>query len=217
MTDARERILSRVRQSLGRGELDQASQERLEQRIAEPPHYHQARFEGDGLQHFIDKLASPALTASAEQLTGFGDLRSAVQAYLEQHQLAPRVCITTDPRLQQLNWAGIETHHDIDRNEPVSLSVAEAGIMETGSLVFESGVDSPTLHHFLPLHHLAVLELSNLLPYMEDYWQRLKARGEAHPRNINFVTGSSGTADIEAQLVRGAHGPRFLHILLIDE
>lgn len=214
---AREQVLGKLRQSLGRGELDELSRERLARRMAEPPRFHQARFEGDGLQHFIDKLSSPALTASAERLSGFGDLRAAVQAYLEKNQLDPRVCLTTDPRLQNLNWAGIDTHHDIDRNEPVSVSVAEAGIMETGSLVYQSGPDTPTLHQFLPLHHLAVLELANLLPYMEDYWARLKERGEAHPRNINFITGSSGTADIEAQLVRGAHGPRYLHILLIGE
>lgn len=215
MSSARDRILGRVRQSLGRGELDELARERLNRRLAEPPEFLQARFEGEGLQHFIDKLSSPALTASAERLEGFGDLRAAVQGYLEKNQLAARVCITTDPRLTGLNWAGVEVHHDIDRNEAVSISVAEAGIMETGSLVFQSAPHSPTLHHFLGLHHLAVLEVGNLLPYMEDYWRRFRERGEAHPRNINFVTGSSGTADIEAQLVRGAHGPRFLHILLV--
>jgi len=185
--------------------------------VAEPPAYLQARYQGEGLQHFIDKLSSPALTASAERLAGLGDLRGAVQGYLDKHELAPRVCLAPDPRLQNLNWAGIDTHHDIDRNEPVSITVAEAGIMETGSLVFQSGPHSPTLHNFLPLHHLAVLEVASLVPYMEDYWRRFRERGEVHPRNINFVTGSSGTADIEAQLVRGAHGPRFLHIFLIGE
>jgi len=217
MTSPRERILGKVRTSLGRGELDGTTRERLARRVAEPPEYLQARYQGEGLQHFLDKLASPGLSASVERLGGLGDLRAAVQGYLEKHQLAPRVCITSDPRLNNLNWAGIEVHHDIDRNEPVSISVAESGIMETGTLVFQSGPDSPTLHHFLALHHLAVLEVDNLVPYMEDYWRRFRERGEAHPRNINFVTGSSGTADIEAQLVRGAHGPRFLHIFLMGE
>jgi L-lactate utilization protein LutC len=41
------------------------------------------------------------------------------------------------------------------------------------------------------------------------------ATGEAAPRTIALVTGASGTTDIEASYVRGAHGPRFLHVVLI--
>jgi len=49
---------------------------------------------------------------------------------------------------------------------------------------------------------------------MEDFWREFRDTNELMPRNINFVTGVSGTADIESKLVRGAHGPRQLHILL---
>jgi L-lactate dehydrogenase complex protein LldG len=36
------------------------------------------------------------------------------------------------------------------------------------------------------------------------------------PRVVNWVTGPSRTADIEQTLLLGAHGPRRLHILLVD-
>ncbi|MGF1562598.1 MAG: lactate utilization protein C, partial [Geminicoccaceae bacterium] len=89
------------------------------------------------------------------------------------------------------------------------------GIAETGTLVFHSGPHSPVLHSFLPLHHLIAVRADAMLRTMEDYWDIVRDSGMAHPRNINLITGTSGTADIEAKNIRGAHGPRFMHIYLI--
>ena len=47
---------------------------------------------------------------------------------------------------------------------------------------------------------------------MEDY--AASVQGEAAPRNVNLITGASGTTDIEGVLTRGAHGPRKLHIVI---
>ena len=40
-------------------------------------------------------------------------------------------------------------------------------------------------------------------------------QGMAQPRNAILITGPSGTTDIEGSYVRGAHGPGFLHVLLV--
>ncbi len=54
----------------------------------------------------------------------------------------------------------------------------------------------------------------------EDAWRMLrennKKSGGAMPRTAAFVTGPSRTADIEQTIQLGAHGPRRLHIVLID-
>jgi L-lactate dehydrogenase complex protein LldG len=37
------------------------------------------------------------------------------------------------------------------------------------------------------------------------------------PRNVMLVTGPSRSADIEQALELGAHGPRRLHVVLLDD
>ena len=37
------------------------------------------------------------------------------------------------------------------------------------------------------------------------------------PRTVNFITGPSRTGDIEQRIELGAHGPRRLHIVLIED
>ncbi len=37
------------------------------------------------------------------------------------------------------------------------------------------------------------------------------------PRVVNFITGPSRTGDIEQRIVLGAHGPRRLHIVVVEK
>ena len=50
----------------------------------------------------------------------------------------------------------------------------------------------------------------------EDGWDRLRSAA-AMPRAVNFITGPSRTGDIEQRIELGAHGPRRLHIILVDD
>jgi L-lactate dehydrogenase complex protein LldG len=49
----------------------------------------------------------------------------------------------------------------------------------------------------------------------EDGWDRLR-EGGGPPRAVNFITGPSRTGDIEQRIELGAHGPRRLHIVIVD-
>ena len=86
-------------------------------------------------------------------------------------------------------------------------------IAESGSLVFHSGPDTPVLLAFLPLHHVVALRAATILPHLEDY----AALASPAPRNANLITGASGTTDIEGSYVRGAHGPGFLHVVIVED
>jgi L-lactate dehydrogenase complex protein LldG len=82
-----------------------------------------------------------------------------------------------------------------------------------------SGAHTPTTLNFLPETHIVVVRRDQVVATYEDGWDRLKAaaKTEALPRTVNFVTGPSRTADIEQHIELGAHGPRRLHIVLVED
>lgn len=127
--------------------------------------------------------------------------------------MRPSLALEQVPALTALGWGGVETHATIAPDEPVALGIALLGVAESGSLVVHSGAGTPILLSFLPLHHIAVLRETDLLAHLEDY-AALLATMEV-PRNAILITGPSGTTDIEGSYVRGAHGPGFLHVMLV--
>ncbi len=165
----------------------------------------------DPVEAFIQKCANPALGVTLDRVAGWHGLPGAVRAYLDQHGLAHRLSVSGDPRLDGLDAGGIATHRPAASDEAAAISVASWGIAETGSVVIHSAPDQPILNAMLPRHWLVAVEEAKILPFLDDYATFATAR----PRNAVLITGSSGTTDIEGYFVRGAHGPGFVHVLLI--
>ena len=98
---------------------------------------------------------------------------------------------------------------------------AETAIAETGTLLAESGPEHPSSLNFLPEHHIVALKASQVVAAYEDAWVKLrkarkKGRGFDLPRTLNMITGPSRTGDIEQTMQLGAHGPRRLHIIIVE-
>jgi L-lactate dehydrogenase complex protein LldG len=162
---------------------------------------------------FLARVISPAVSATAERVAVLRDFPDAVRRYLTAHGLAASVALQPHPDLGALDWSGVEMHDRIGLDEPVAVGLARGGIAETGSLVFHSAPGSPTLFAFLPVHHIVAVAADRIWSGLEDYADAFA--GTAQPRNVNLITGASGTTDIEGTLVRGAHGPGHLHVVLI--
>ncbi|MCP4725458.1 MAG: hypothetical protein GY863_10500 [bacterium] len=113
------------------------------------------------------------------------------------------------------------TFDDIGQNDfknsiagiPASLVRASYAIADTGTLAFIYDDCGNTLPHFLPECIFAVIEKSRLLPDQVELFEKVSP-DEA--KNMVFVTGPSRTADIEKVLVLGAHGPKRLIVLMME-
>jgi len=232
MSGDRERMLGSLRRGLGRGRdaaADAAARSAVDVRLgARQRGPIPARSKLDPAEQVAlfetmarEQAATVVRVASAAAIPG------AVADYLKAANLPPRVRVAPDAALTALPWED-QPMLDISTgraaaDDPVSLTGAFAGIAETGTLMLLSGATHPTTLNFLPDVHMVVLRAADVVGPYEDAWDRLRARDGAHggggalPRTVNFVTGPSRTADIEQTIQLGAHGPRRLHIILIDD
>jgi L-lactate dehydrogenase complex protein LldG len=168
---------------------------------------------------FTARVSAEKVGATVERVAGLTDLPAAVARYVAANALAPDFSLQPDPRLEQLAWkdvpgSDLRAGAPLRRDTALAVGMALGGIAETGSLIFHSSPQAPTLYGFLPLHHLVALDAQTLMPMLEDY--AVFAASLPVPRNVNLVTGASGTTDIEGVLARGAHGPGNLHIVIFN-
>jgi len=97
-----------------------------------------------------------------------------------------------------------------------SLTGTAGAIAATGSLVLWPDRHEPRLMSLLPPLHIALLKASEI----EDnlYGMMEKQNWSAGlPTNLLLVSGPSKTADIEQVLAYGAHGPKELVVLILED
>jgi L-lactate dehydrogenase complex protein LldG len=147
--------------------------------------------------------------------------RAAVATFLRDQNLGPAIRRGADPRLDGMPWEATMleiARGPSDGSDAASVSHAFAGVAETGTLVLVSGEDNPSTLNFLPDDHIVVVDGADVVADYERVWTLVRGRygkGEM-PRTVNLVTGPSRSGDIEQILLMGAHGPRRVHIVLVD-
>ena len=97
---------------------------------------------------------------------------------------------------------------------PVALVKASFAVADIGSLVFPYDENGTSLPHFLSDCIFALVERKQLLPNQFELFKKINYDKS---KNMVFMAGPSRTADIEKVLVLGAHGPRRLIVIMIDE
>ncbi len=165
------------------------------------------------ISQFVSKVEASAATIS--RIATIADLTKAVAHELRSRNLPASVRHGADPIFQNLRWGTIETSVGVGRmEEPVTLSRAEMGMAETGTLVLTSGADNPVTLAFLGETHFMVVREADVMGGFEDMWAEFRRRG-LDPRTINLITGPSRSADIGQKIQLGAHGPIAVHVFLV--
>jgi L-lactate dehydrogenase complex protein LldG len=222
VTSPREQIFARIRSRVAKG--DEAARRRaVEERLrAHRPNIIPARGQGDEahrIRVFTNMMV--AVGGTVEVLDHMDDVPAAVAAYLRSLNLPASIRRGAEETLAKLPWhrAGALKVEEgrADPADTASLTLAFAGVAESGTIVMLSGPDNPTTLNFLPEAHVVVLPASRLRASYEEAWVRLREMlGEGvMPRTVNMISGPSRTADIEQTIVRPAHGPKEMHVIIV--
>ncbi len=103
------------------------------------------------------------------------------------------------------------------RDFTVGITGVDYALAETGTLVLASGRSGGRGLSLAPRHHIALLPEERIL-FSLDQFLELYPEGEgllSQGSAVTFISGASRTADIELNLVLGAHGPKELSVIVL--
>ena len=95
-------------------------------------------------------------------------------------------------------------------------TVARSGIAATGTLVIAPDAATPRTVSLAPPLHICLVYASSLHVDLHAA-ARAERWCDGMPANLVLVSGPSKTSDIQQTLAYGAHGPRWLWVLIIDD
>lgn len=187
------------------------------QLLADPERLRPTLPHADVIESFIGRIIGPKVGATADRIDTIDALPAAISSYLAGRNIAPTLSCLPQPVLHALDWTGarLTTDPELPDDGGTLVALARWGIAETGSVVLHSSAETAILPNFLALTQIFAVRADAIVPYLEDYATAARAATDPAPRNACLITGASGTSDIEGAFVRGAHGPRHVHIVVI--
>jgi L-lactate dehydrogenase complex protein LldG len=93
-------------------------------------------------------------------------------------------------------------------------TVARSGIASTGTLILAPDAGSPRTVSLVPPLHVALVHARTLHADMHAAVQAERWR-DGMPTNLVMASGPSKTSDIQQTLAFGAHGPRWMWVIIV--
>lgn len=168
---------------------------------------------GDDIEaHFRAKAQTNLM--SLRDVARFADVPAVITEILAASNLAPDISVV--PALAGLRWPATFTVRSgkARPTETVTVSLATAAIAETGSLVMCSGATAPSSLTYAGEVSFIVLPREDICARLEDGLAKVRQSHAVWPRAVNVVSGPSRTADVAGIVVRPAHGPKLVHVLV---
>lgn len=120
------------------------------------------------------------------------------------------------PTLKAYDRPVEEWKAELFNDTPASLTTTLGAIAATGSLILWPTREEPRLMSLVPPVHFALLKASEIHDNFYQVQQQFNWAG-GMPTNALLVSGPSKTADIEQVLAYGAHGPKDLVVLILED
>jgi len=223
MSTPRDDIFATIRRSLGVNGSEQIRRKIVADRLQRAPTgvIPQRGRSGSAECLAIFRREAEVAFATVADVATNAEVPGTVADYLRSHNTPAAVRMGNDSRLGDMPWAA--TALEVSQGPSVgrdlnAVSHAFGGVAETGTLVMVSGPENPSTLNFLPDNHIVVVAAKDIVGDYESAFARVRdAYGKREmPRTVNFITGPSRSADIEQTLLLGAHGPRRLHIVVVQ-
>lgn len=234
---SRAAVLARVRAALGRTGSDGDAREIAREYLARHVQGPKPSLPHDLAERFLERASD--MSSTVERIPGVADVPRAVANYIAAipvvdsaptatpvgpdghaaHVLSTAAAGVCWPEFSSLGWseAGLAVESRPTAGyDALGITGCYCAIAETGTLVFVTGIETPSATFLLPETHIAIVRPAQILPAMEDAFARIRSEFGRLPRAVNLVSGPSRTGDIEQTIVLGAHGPRRLHILIVE-
>ncbi len=210
--DVREEILAKVRSAIGR-ERGRPAPEPPEPLLEVPEMLLQQRVEQ--FSAALEKLSGKAHVAETAEAA-----RALVEELISQRS----AIASNSPLLREYGIAslpGVFTGYtdaaelkEACASADVGITGADYALADTGSLVTLSAPGEARIISLLPPVHVALVPRDRLLTGLDELFTVLPDPAE-QTSSMVIITGPSRTADIEQILVKGVHGPRMLHAILV--
>ena len=127
-------------------------------------------------------------------------------AWHEAVKAAGITVVTDDPVL---------SHQQLDATGGV-VTASRVGIAETGTIVLDHADDQGRRAlSLVPDLHVCVIAADQVVSDVPEAVVRLQPSIDAR-QPLTWISGPSATSDIELNRVEGVHGPRTLHVLLVN-
>ncbi|WP_205471650.1 LUD domain-containing protein [Nocardioides sp. SYSU D00038] len=174
----------------------------------DPPRAPQVRPPRDVVAHFAERVAD--YRAVVERCAR-DELEARVAA-----ALAPASTVVVPPGLDLAVAGAVEdaglAARELEEFEAV-VTRARVGIAETGTIVLDHGPgQGRRALTLVPDRHVCVVAAGQVVLDVADALAVLDPR-----RPQTWVSGPSATSDIELERVEGVHGPRTLHVIVVDD
>ena len=104
-------------------------------------------------------------------------------------------------------------------NAYIGITSADFCMADTATLVMRTRPGQARSVSLVPSIHLAVIHLDQIIFDLKELYALLQwdpdAREDGLTNCMTFISGPSKTADVEATMVHGAHGPREVYVYVI--